>query len=311
MKTMLITGGAGFIGHHLVQEFINDYKIICTVRPNSSNLDRLDEFKDKITIIEHDLRDTYDNLFDRLKDVEVILHAGGNPSAESSLHDPTSVVLDNIVGTLNLLELARKLPLKRFVFYGAGEVFGPIPPDTDSNPNDAYNSVSPYSASKAGGEELCIAYAKSFGVPVSITHITNTFGERSQSKRFPVIVIDKVLKDQTLDIHIGGRKWFYVGDVASQTRFMIEHQSGLYEKWNSCGLEFISNLDFATKIATILGKELKYNLISSTRPGHESHLSMNPQKFYDMGWVPKFSITERLTQTVSWYKNNQSWLTQR
>jgi dTDP-glucose 4,6-dehydratase len=119
--------------------------------------------------------------------------------------------------------------VERFVYYSSAEVFGPISIGQDSQPNDAYNSNSPYAAGKAAGEELCLAYANSFNVPASIIHINNTFGPRCQSNRLPVIIVRKLLNNETLDIHvgpselIGGRRWFYAGDVASHTRFILKH----------------------------------------------------------------------------------------
>lgn len=315
MKTMLITGGAGFIGHFLVKKFINDYRIICLVRPGSKSLDRLDEVKDKITFIEHDIKSSLNHLYDRLKDVSIILHAGANPSSESSIHDPVSVVLDNVVGTTHLLELSRKLKLERFFYYSAAEVFGPITQGTDSNEDDRYNSNSPYSASKAGGEEMCLAYSNTFGIPISIIHITNTFGERCQPNRYPVIALKKILNDEPIKIHIGadksigGRRWFYAGDVADHTEFILKVQKTNCEKWNSAGESFINNLNFARIIADQLGKKLNCEYIPIDRPGHDLYFSVSPNKLYKHGWVSKLTTEEKLRKTVDWYLQNSKWLT--
>lgn len=314
MKTVLITGGTGFIGHFLVKEFIKDHNVICCVRPGTQNLERLAEILDKITVIEHNIRDNYDDIFDQLKHVNIILHLGGNPSSEDSINNPTSVVHDNVIGTLNVLELARRLDIERVFYYSAGEIFGPVEKGCSSKENDAYNSVSPYAASKAAGEELCIAYAHTFKVPVSITHITNTFGERSQSNRFPVIAIRKILNNEKIIIHsdkegnIGGRRWFHAEDVALQTRFILNNQSSLYEKWNSSGKKFISNLDFAQLIATQMDKKLVYEIQEISRAGHDSFFSLDSSKIYNRGWEEPINIEGRISQTVDWYLKNQNWL---
>jgi dTDP-glucose 4,6-dehydratase len=315
MKKILITGATGFLGHFLVREFVSDHKVVCLVRPGTKNLSRLEDVQHQVEFIEHDVRTNYDSLLNKLNDVEVILHLAGNPSAEASINDPTAVVIDNVVGTAHLLELARKLPLKRFFFYSAGEIFGPIPPGTDSNENDRYNSVSPYAASKVGGQELCISYTNTFNVPVSIIHITNTFGQRSQGKRFPVITIKKLLNDEALDVHIGpdgsigGRRWLHAANVALHTRFILDNQKTLCEKWNSAGNKFINNLEFAEMIAGVLGKKLKHNFIPVDRPGHDSYFSLSPDKIYNAGWVEHISMEQRLQETVDWYKQNITWLT--
>lgn len=309
---MLITGGTGFIGHFLVKEFVQDYHIICLVRPGTKNLIRLEQFKNKIQIVEHDIRKP---LFTKeFKDVKVILHAGGNPSSEASIKDPLSVVLDNVVGTTNLLELSRNLKLDRFVYYGAAESFGPITPGTNSYEDDAYNSVSPYAASKAGGEELCVAYSKTFNVPVSIIHIANTFGQMSQSNRLPVVAIKNILNNLPITFYandegsFGGRRWFHAEDVAHHTRFILTHQRKHCEKWNSAGPNFIDNLEFVKIISGLLNKDFTYNVKKIDRAGHDTYFSISPEKIYQRGWKPVFSLEERLEQTIEWYMQNPEWL---
>jgi dTDP-glucose 4,6-dehydratase len=310
MKTTLITGANGFIGHYLVQEFLTDHRVICVVRPGSINMERLQDFADNVEIIEHDIKNPCTNL----PTADIILHAGANPSAADSLSNPTASVMDNVLGTLNLLEHARHTGVERFVYYSSGEVYGPVPIGHDSQTIDPYNSNSPYAAGKAAGEELCLAYANSFDVPVSVVHINNTFGPRCQSNRLPVIIIRKLFNNETLDIHvgpselIGGRRWFYAGDVASHTRFILETQSALCEKWNSAGNKFINNLEFAQEIAQIMGCELRYRLVPVDRPGHDLCFSIDPGKLYKLGWQAPNSYEERLTQTVHWYQTNPKWL---
>jgi len=308
MKTVLITGANGFIGHYLVKEFLPDHRVICMVRPGTANMSRLQDVIDDVEIVEHDIKNPCANL----PAVDIILHAGANPSAADSLNNPTSSVMDNVLGTLNLLEYARHIGVERFVYYSSGEVYGPIPIGQDSQLTDAYNSNSPYAASKAAGEELCLAYANSFNVPVSVIHINNTFGTRCQPNRLPVIVINKLINNETLDLQvgannvIGGRRWFYAGDVASHTRFILNTQTALCEKWNSAGPKFINNLDFAQLIAQAMDKELKYRLVPIDRPGHDLCFSVDPSKLYDLGWTETMSFEQRLLQTVNWYLENSN-----
>lgn len=310
MKTVLITGANGFIGHYLVKEFLHDHNVICMVRPGTANMSRLDEFKNSIKIIEHDIK----NSCDKIPKADIILHAGANPSAADSLSNPVGSVMDNVLGTLNLLEYARRVKPSRFVYYSSGEVYGPVPINHDSELNHPYNSNSPYAASKAAGEEMCLAYSNSYHIPVSIIHINNTFGPRCQANRLPVIIIKKLLNKETLDIHvgpggiIGGRRWFYVGDVASHTRFILKTQVTNCEKWNSAGRKFINNLDFAQKISQILDITLQYQLIPVDRPGHDLCFSINPNKLYEQGWTESETFEKQLSQTVKWYCNNPQWL---
>jgi len=314
MKNMLITGATGFIGHYLVKEFVNDYRITCLIRPGSKNLERLADVYHYVKFVQHDIRTDYNSKLKDLEDIDVILHAGGNPGSTDSIENPVGVVIDNVVGTTHLLELARTVGVDRFVYYGAGEVFGPIAQGTDSKEDDPYNTVSPYAASKIGGEELCVAYAHTYGVPVSITHLTNTFGPRSQPNRFPVIAIRKILNNEPLTLYTGpdgsisGRRWFHAADVASQTRFILENQTVICEKWNSAGPKYITNLEMAEMIAIELGKELNYQLEPISRAGHNPYFSITPDKLYSRGWMPMLSTEARLKDTINWYKENQQWL---
>jgi dTDP-glucose 4,6-dehydratase len=313
MKTILITGGAGFVGHFLVKKFIKDYKIICLVR-SMTRIDRLKDIQNDITFIEHDIKLDYDHLLDKLKDVDIILHAGANPSSEFSVKNPITTIMDNVVGTAQLLELARKLSVEKFVYYSAAEIFGPVTRDIESIETDRYNTISPYAASKASGIELCMAYYRTFNVPISIIHLENTFGERCQVNRFPVICIRKILNDQPVDIHIdnsytvGGRRWSYAGNVADHTEFILKNQKTDCELWNSTGYKFISNLEFVTMIAQFLDKKLEVNYIPIDRLGHNLYFTLNPKKLYDHGWVDTVTTEKYLQKTVEWYKHNQNWL---
>jgi dTDP-glucose 4,6-dehydratase len=314
MKTLLLTGATGFVGHALLEKFIDHYKIVCLIRPNSINLNRIEQYLDKITILYHDIKNPCLHLAKQIKDIDVILHAGANPSAADSLANPTSVVYDNVVGTLNLLELARLYNLHKFVYYSSGEVFGPISIGTDSKENDSYNSNSPYAASKAAGEELCVAYSNSYNIPVSIIHINNTFGPKSQTNRLPVIIINSLLKNKTINIHvgkdgtIGGRRWFHVADVAEHTNFILNNQTKLCEKWNSAGKKFVNNLELAKLFAAALNLNLNYKFIDIDRPGHDLCFSIDPGKLYNLGYNDPFTLEERIQQTSIWYQNNLSWL---
>jgi dTDP-glucose 4,6-dehydratase len=310
MKTVLITGANGFIGHYLVKEFLPNHRVICMVRPGTHNMGRLQDVINHVEIVEHDIK----NPCVDLPAVDIILHAGANPSAADSLNNPTASVMDNVLGTLNLLEYARNTGVERFVYYSSAEVFGPIPIGQDSQATDAYNSNSPYAASKAAGEELCVSYANSFGIAVSIIHINNTFGPRCQSNRLPVIIMRQLLAGQTINLHvgtdgvIGGRRWLYAGDVAGHTRFILQVQSILCEKWNSAGSRFIDNLEFAQKIARLMDLELLYKLVPIDRPGHDLCYSIDPSKLYDLGWQESEAIDQRLAHTIQWYRDNPEWL---
>ncbi len=317
MKKMLITGATGFIGHHLVEEFIKDFHIICLIRPGTKNLERLYSWYDKITIIDHDIRNKINvEKHTSLSNVDIVLHAGGNPSSAFSLNDPVTVVYDNVVGTINLLEFARAAGVSNFVYYGAAESFGPNKTfKTPFSEDDSYNSISPYGASKASGAEFCSAYSKFYEMTVSIINIANTFGERSQSNRLPVVIIKNILNKQTTKLvtHngvVGGRNWFHAADVALHTRFILDNQKTKFEKWNSSGNFFRPNLSLALDIAEIMDSTFLYELVEGDSKHQTSMLinSISSSKLYEYGYEDKISYTDRLIQTVNWYKMNPLWL---
>ena len=314
MKSVLITGATGFIGSYLVQEFVKDHKVICLVRPGTLTLNRISEFLDDVLVVEHDIQSDLQTVSDIIGPVDIVLHAAGNPSALDSIVNPIAVIKDNVIGTANLLEFARSHSVERFVYYSSGEVFGPVAIGQDSQAEDVYNCNSPYSASKAAGEEISLSYAKAFNLPVSIVHINNTFGPKCQVNRLPTVIINNILNGTELVIHtdelgtISGRRWFHAEDVALHTRFILTHQISNCEKWNSAGYKFINNLDFAQLFASALGTELKYRLEPIADPSHKLCFSIDPGKFYNLGYIDPFSIEQRVSQTVAWYRKNPDWL---
>ena len=321
MKHIAITGANGFIGYHLVKEFIKDSLVTFILRPTTLKTNRLKEFKyiqDNTSVIRHDIKEPFEDFiidFFNRRGIDTILHAGGNPSSSSSFIDSHSVLMDNVIGTNNVLNLAKTCNIKHLVYYGAAESFGPRI-NVDSNEDDKYNCHSVYAASKASGEELCSVYSKNFGLKTSIVHIANTFGEKSQANRFPVVAMKSILNGEKLKISAvdgmpGFRRWFHAGDVALHTRFILDNQTLPFEKWNSAGSELINNLSFAEMISNVAGKKLDYEFVELDKDSHSAKLlinSIDPSKFYKRGYVDKFSLEERLVQTVNWYKENPSWL---
>jgi dTDP-glucose 4,6-dehydratase len=312
MKTMLITGANGFIGHYLIKEFAKDYNVICMVRPES-NLDRLGYVEAVPKIIYHDITKPI-NPHD-FEDIHVILHAAGNPSSASSFQNPTSVVYQNVLGTVHLLELAKEKKVERFVYYGAGESYGSLK-NTSETINMQYDCNSPYAASKSAGEEFCCAYSRTHKIPVSIIHITNTFGERCQNNRFSVVALRNILRDEKINIASvdgvpSGRHWFHADDVALHTRFVLNFQKNIFEKWNSAGVNYINNVDFVGMIAKTINKDFRYELINVGKDSHSGKVfqhTLDPSKFYSQGYIDVFNLEDRILQMTDWYMENLSWL---
>ena len=338
MKKVLITGGAGFIAHHLIYYIIKntDWQIISLDRLDfSGNLNRLKSImtdmspsdKKRIKIVFHDLKAEISPwIINEIGDVNYILHLAAGSHVDRSIDFPMEFVLDNVVGTVNILEFAKKQKqLEKFIYFSTDEVFGPAPVGVDYKENDRYNSTNPYSASKAGGEELAVAYENTYGLPVIITHTMNVFGQRQHPEKFIPMCIRKIRDNDVVNIHAdktkqtpGSRHYIHAEDVADAIYFLLKQNHKVHHdyggakcpKFNIVGSEELNNLELAQIIADSQSKKLKYELVDfhSSRPGHDLRYSLCGNKMKDMGWIPKIKLTERIKQVVDWSLNNNTWI---
>ena len=341
MKRVLITGGAGFIAHHLIYYLLKntDWEIISLDRLDySGNLNRLNDIlsefsekqKSRIKVVYHDLKSAINPWITKeIGKVDIILHLAAGSHVDRSIDFPMEFVLDNVVGTANILEYARKInqsqDLERFVYFSTDEVFGPAPKGIDYKENDRYNSTNPYSASKAGGEELSVAYENTYGLPVYITHTMNVFGERQHPEKFIPMCIKKIRDGELVTIHSdktkkipGSRHYIHAEDVAEAIYFILTNNlenkvdfgGAKCPKFNIVGSEELNNLELAKIIANSQGKELNYEMVDfhSSRPGHDLRYSLSGEKMKQLGWQPSIKLTERIKQVVQWSLNNQNWI---
>jgi dTDP-glucose 4,6-dehydratase len=338
MKKVLITGGAGFIAHHLIGHILEttDWEIITLDRLDySGNLNRLHdlmisfmpETKRRVKIVHHDLKAELNPLVrSEIGDVDYILHLAAGSHVDRSIDYPMEFVLDNVVGTCNILEFARLQPnLERFVYFSTDEIFGPAPNGIKYKEEDRYNSTNPYSATKAGGEELAVAFQNTYGLPIYITHTMNVFGERQHPEKFIPMTIKNVRDGGMVTIHSdstrtipGSRHYIHAEDVASAVLFLLNYE-GTFEptwggakcpKFNIVGSEELNNLQLAQIIAEAQDKELKYELVDfhSARPGHDLRYALDGDKMKKLGWEPAKSVRERIAEVTKWTLANRRWI---
>ena len=340
-EKVVVTGGAGFIGHVFIKNLIEntDYEIISMDRLDySGNLNRISDMmqsydsktQSRLKIIHHDLKAEINNLVQsQIGDVKHIFHIAASSHVDRAIEDPMTFVQDNVVATCNILNYARQLDnLETFVYFSTDEVFGPAPEGIKFKEWDRYNSTNPYSATKAGGEELAIAFHNTYDVPVIITHCMNVFGQRQHPEKYIPNTVYKTLNNEKIIIHSdssknnpGSRHYIHVEDVADAVLFILNNKERIKDipddkygakckKVNIASSLELNNLEVAQLISKSLGKEIDYELVDfhSTRPGHDLRYALDDSLIASLGWSPVKSNFEGLEQVTNWYSKNQEWL---
>ena len=313
----------------------------------------------RVKVVHHDLKaEINPEIFASIGRVDYISHLAAGSHVDRSITYPLEFVMDNVVGTAHILDFARKCDnlekfayfstdeifgpapkgvqykldyarkndsLERFAYFSTDEVFGPAPHGINYKENDRYNSTNPYSASKAGAEELVVAFENTYGLPSLITHTMNVFGERQNPEKFIPMVIKKVRDNEIVTIHAnpektvaGSRHYIHAEDVADALLFLFNYDisslkpdpTGMKcQKFNIVGKDEIDNLSLAQFIAKTQNKELNYEMVDfhSQRPGHDLRYALDGSKMKDMGWEPH-SAYERLESTINWTLKNDRWL---
>jgi len=335
MKRILVTGGAGFAGHHMCEHILKntDWEIVIIDKLTyaSNGFDRLrdvDVYDDaRVKTFVHDFCiDFSDNLIREIGDINYIIHMGAETHVDNSIVDALPFLITNIIGTYQVLEYARKIKgtLEKMLYFSTDEVFGPA--DQYAVPNgfqewDRYKSSNPYAAAKAGGEELCIAYHNTHKVPIFITHTMNIFGERQHYEKFIPLCINKILNGETIKIHAdascnnaGSRFWIHARNVANAVMFLLENAE-IGDKYNIVGEKEVDNLQMAQFIAKVINEcfiqsELKCELVDfhGSRPGHDLRYGLDGSKMILMGHIYPKTFEESLRKTIEWTLENDRWL---
>lgn len=327
---VLVTGAVGFIGHYVIQKLINDtdYDIIGLERLSySGNLNRLSEINvnARYKSVHHDLKSHINDILSKqIGPVDYIIHIAASSHVDRSIEDPLSFVMDNVVGTCNILNFARtQKSLKMFLYFSTDEVFGPAPEGVKYDEYDRYNSTNPYSASKAGGEELCVAFRNTYNMPVVVTHTMNVFGNRQHPEKYIPKCIRSIDNGETLCIHSdstktnpGSRHYIHGEDVADAIIFLMKNENCLLSENNLCpkfnvvGQEELNNLELAQIIAEVINKPLKYEFVDfhTSRPGHDLRYAIAGDRLASLGWVPKVTVRERVREVVEWSLNHSEWI---
>jgi dTDP-glucose 4,6-dehydratase len=330
---VLVTGGAGFAGHHLIEHLLETTDWDLVVLDSLTYAGRTDRLTDcagydpdRVSLIWHDLRALiHGHLNDRIGDVQAVLHLAAESHVDRSILDPAPFVRNNVDATLNLLEWARTRDLTHFVQVSTDEVYGPAAEGQRHVEWDPHLPSNPYAASKAAQEALAIAWWRTFGVPVVISNTMNMFGERQHPEKFMPLVIRAVLSGEQVPLHArvtpGGwepsaRHWLHARNHADALRWMLTDtvpaaypDADRPDRWHVAGEEF-DVLQMAERIARVAGKPLRYEFVNyhSSRPGHDHRYALDPSKIHSAGWKPPLSVDESLERTVRWMLHHPDWL---
>jgi len=326
MKKLLLTGGCGFVGAHVVEGVLKetDWEIIVLDRLDiSGSLERLRDMdiwekqKHRVKFIWWDLKAPVNQITtNQIGKIDYIWHLAASSHVQRSIEDPLSFVMDNVVGTCNLLNFARTVKdLQLFIYFSTDEVFGAAKEGEAFKEWDRYKSSNPYAASKAGGEELAIAFENTYKMPIIVTHTQNIFGERQHPEKFVPLCIKKILKGEKILIHgdsnkPGQRFWIHARNVCAALLFLTKNSSSPGNKYNIVGGTESDNLSIAKNIAKILGKELNYEISPSDRPGHDQRYALDGTKLKSLGFQYPIDFNKSFEKVIKWYlkKENQRWL---
>jgi len=237
---------------------------------------------------------------------------------DKSIEQPREFVLNNVAATISILEYARQHPeLRMFVNFSTDEVYGPAPDNKSFKEFEWHRPSNPYAASKSSQEALGIAYSNTYKVPVITTHTMNIIGERQNKEKFVPLCIARILAGEVVTIHgtkegkSGSRMYIHARNLSDALLHIINLGYHGYDEWNIAGLQEISNLDMAHRIAVIVDMPLKAEIVDfhSSRPGHDLRYALDSSKLLASGYTYPMSFDEALIRTVLWtVRHKDQWL---
>ena len=317
----LITGGAGFIGTNYIRYILRMYpedEIVCADKLTyAGNYDNLKEFEgekrfafEQIDICD---RKAVYSLF-KTYNIDCVVNFAAESHVDRSIENPEIFLQTNIIGTEVLLDAVNKYGIKRFHQISTDEVYGDLPldrPDLKFEENWSIKTSSPYSASKASADLLCLAYFRTFGTPVTISRCSNNYGPYQFPEKLIPLMIEKAQRDESLPVYGDGkniRDWLYVEDHCIAVDKIIRYGK-VGEIYNIGGNNEKANIDIVKIILQALEKPESLITYVKDRPGHDRRYAINSGKIQnELGWKPQTDFEIGMRQTIEWYNNNPKWI---
>jgi dTDP-glucose 4,6-dehydratase len=331
MKKILITGGAGFIGSHVVRLFVTKYSEYhihnldaLTYAGNLENLADIEKAPN-YTFIKGDITDEgfITTLFEKYQ-FDGVIHLAAESHVDRSIEDPMAFVKTNVIGTVNLLNAARRLWAnntegKRFYHISTDEVYGSLGAEGLFTETTPYDPNSPYSASKASSDHFVRAYGETYGLPYVLTNCSNNYGPNHFPEKLIPLFINNIITNKPLPVYGDGnytRDWLFVVDHAIAID-LVFHKGINHETYNIGGFNEWKNIDLVQLLCSIMdhklgrakGESAKLITYVKDRPGHDLRYAIDASKInMALGWKPSVTFEQGLEITVNWYLNNPDWL---
>ncbi len=316
MTTVLVTGGAGFIGSNFLRYMVNKYPNYDFINLDAltycGNLENLKDIEDK---------DNYSfvkgNVCDRelvngiVENVDYIVHFAAESHVDRSIEDPGIFIKSNILGTQTLLDASRKTGIRKFLQVSTDEVYGSLGPEGYFTEQTPLQANSPYSASKAGADLMVRAYHNTFDLPVNITRCSNNYGPYQFPEKLIPLMISNAIENKELPVYGDGkniRDWLHVYDHCTGIDLVL-HKGKAGEVYNIGGHNERANIDIVKLILNELDKPESLIKFVSDRLGHDRRYAIDSSKIRrDLGWRPKYTFEEGIIETIHWYLDNQDWI---
>jgi dTDP-glucose 4,6-dehydratase len=330
-KQILITGGAGFIGSHVVRRFVKNYPNYhifnldaLTYAGNLENIKDIEEASN-YTFVKGDITDeSFINTLFEKHQFDGVIHLAAESHVDRSITDPLAFVKTNVIGTMTLLNAAKTIwkddfEGKRFYHVSTDEVYGALGDTGLFTEDTAYDPNSPYSASKASSDHFVRAYGETYGLPYVITNCSNNYGSYHFPEKLIPLFINNIIQEKPLPVYGDGnytRDWLFVEDHAVAID-LVYHKGKNHETYNIGGFNEWKNIDLVRLLCQQMDEKLGRDKGTSEqlitfvkdRPGHDLRYAIDASKINEeLGWEPSVTFEQGLAKTIDWYLNNEDWL---